>query len=407
MKTAKDMRVALLSNVLRSDHQLPTWDLLRQRVGQLKVFLSTDHFPGTEEFIPDWGRLDVTVQRCLMLSRPQRDERSFIGRDIVFIPTDTIRLLRRFRPDVIVTRELGIRTLQAAVYRAVFARHVPLVLWAGMSDYTEATRDAIRVALRRLVAGQFSALLLNGESGVRYFRTLMGRRMPPQFRAPYTPRLDPFLAVTPDDAAAMAARPMRWLFAGRIIKGKGLVRFLEPLIACARDNPGRRLEIRFVGDGPDIPRLQNLPWPDNLRPIFVGQIPHARIAELFRGVDWFFFPSLADEWGVAVQESMAAGVPVLGSRLSQAVEELVIDGETGWSFDPYRTDDIRMAIDKAWSAPPGTIAGMRRRAREKAMTLTPEWVVGNILLALETAVAERGRPSRFAPPPEPPSVAGR
>ena len=55
-----------------------------------------------------------------------------------------------------------------------------------------------------------------------------------------------------------------------------------------------------------------------------------------RKVGVLVFPTLADEWGLVVNEALAAGVPVLGSLYSQAVEELVRDGENGWTFRPDR-----------------------------------------------------------------------
>ena len=56
------------------------------------------------------------------------------------------------------------------------------------------------------------------------------------------------------------------------------------------------------------------------------------MAEVYAKASLFAFPTLADEWGVVVNEAMAAGLPVLGSIYSQAVEELVEDGVSGWVF---------------------------------------------------------------------------
>ena len=61
---------------------------------------------------------------------------------------------------------------------------------------------------------------------------------------------------------------------------------------------------------------------------------HERMAEVYAKASLFAFPTLADEWGVVVNEAMAAGLPVLGSIYSQAVEELVEDGVSGWVFRP-------------------------------------------------------------------------
>ena len=59
------------------------------------------------------------------------------------------------------------------------------------------------------------------------------------------------------------------------------------------------------------------------------------------------FPTLADDWGLVVTEAMASGLPVLGSIYSQAVEELVRDGESGWLFRPDSSDDVEAKLNSA------------------------------------------------------------
>jgi glycosyltransferase involved in cell wall biosynthesis len=56
-------------------------------------------------------------------------------------------------------------------------------------------------------------------------------------------------------------------------------------------------------------------------------------AGTLQNADIFVLPTPADEWRVVVKEAPAAGLPVLGSRHSQAVEEF-LDFGTRRSFDP-------------------------------------------------------------------------
>ena len=102
------------------------------------------------------------------------------------------------------------------------------------------------------------------------------------------------------------------------------------------------------------------------------------------------FPTLADEWGLVVNEAMAAGVPVLGSRNSQAVEEMVEDGETGWVFSPERREEIPSALDRALSTPSDQLGAMRDGCRARAR-FTPEAAAGGMLAAVEHAASARAR----------------
>jgi glycosyltransferase involved in cell wall biosynthesis len=95
------------------------------------------------------------------------------------------------------------------------------------------------------------------------------------------------------------------------------------------------------------------------------------------------FPTLADEWGLVVNEAMAAGLPVLGSLYGQSVEELVTDGETGWTFRPDHVDEFDAALGRALATPAAELDRMRAVARGRAARLTPEFVAGRICEGIE------------------------
>ena len=88
------------------------------------------------------------------------------------------------------------------------------------------------------------------------------------------------------------------------------------------------------------------------------------------------FPTLADTWGLVVNEAMAMGLPVLGSIKSQAVMELIEDGVSGWWFDPMSPRDMDRAVDRALQASRETLSRMAERARDRARQVTPEHVAG-------------------------------
>ena len=92
----------------------------------------------------------------------------------------------------------------------------------------------------------------------------------------------------------------------------------------------------------------------------------------YHGADIYVFPTLADEWGVVVNEALNAGLPILGSRYSQAVEELVKEGVNGWLFTPSDTQDIYAAIDRSLQTDSASRDSMRKHAIAALAELTPE-----------------------------------
>jgi glycosyltransferase involved in cell wall biosynthesis len=77
---------------------------------------------------------------------------------------------------------------------------------------------------------------------------------------------------------------------------------------------------------------------------------------------------------VVVNEAMAAGLPLLASVHSQAVEELVRDGLEGWLFHPDRPEEMYAALDRAFATLPEELARMRQAARDRIRRVTPDFV---------------------------------
>ena len=75
----------------------------------------------------------------------------------------------------------------------------------------------------------------------------------------------------------------------------------------------------------------------------LGHVSQQELARYLAASDATLFPTLRDCWGMVVNESLAAGVPVLGSRYAGACEELLKDG-VGRIFDPLDPADFDAAL---------------------------------------------------------------
>jgi glycosyltransferase involved in cell wall biosynthesis len=96
----------------------------------------------------------------------------------------------------------------------------------------------------------------------------------------------------------------------------------------------------------------------------------------------FVFPTMADEWGVVVNEALASGLPVLGSVYSQAVEEMIHDGVNGWKFRPDDEADILRALSAAFSLTGDEVDSMRPRCRKSIEAITPEATAATLAHAI-------------------------
>lgn len=368
------IRIAYLTNIL-APYWKPAFEWLAHRY-HLRIFLSTP-MESNRPWQVDWGNLDVVLQRTITLRRSWKHSSGFTEPIYVHLPMDTVSQLRRFRPKVILSNELGVRTLLACIYRKLNRRSRLLVL-AEITEFTERGRGWARTWLRRFLRHFIDCFLVPGKSSARYVHSL-GVPVSRIFLIGYTTDVQKFCATPLLRTAALAHR---LLYVGQLIERKGLLPFLGVLAQWACENSQRTLEFVIVGDGPFRVKLANAALPSNLRLIFHGSMAFSDLAGVYAECGIFVFPTFADTWGVVVNEAMAAGLPVLGSIYSQAVEEMIEDGQNGWSFRPHNSGEMYSALDRALNTSVDALNSMRRCAREKALQYTPEIVGGNISKAV-------------------------
>jgi glycosyltransferase involved in cell wall biosynthesis len=377
-------RIALLTNFI-PPYRLPVFRELARRCKDLQIFVSTPMETG-RDWTPAWSGLPVNVQKSLSWRSTWKHPHRFSESLTIHVPYDTISQLRRFDPDVVISAEMGLRTLQAAAFTGLSERR-KLVLWATLSETTEQGRGILRPILRKALLHSADAVVVNGASGARYVKRF-GIEPKKVFRVPQTTEVRPFL-----DICSKKPLPIRrrLVYCGRLIELKGLVPFLSRLAAWARRNPDRQSEFVIVGDGPLRSALAAFTCPSNLALKFLGNVSYDRLPEVYGGAGILAFPTLADEWGLVVVEAMAAGLPVLGSLYSQAVEDLVTDRVHGWTFRPDHSDEMDAAVERALGTSADELDVMGASAHAIARTMTPSRMVDQMMDAVCYACTKTGR----------------
>lgn len=369
-------RVALLLNFI-PPYRVPVLEALRDRVKDLRIFISTPSEP-SRDWPVAWGSLEVVLQRNVTFRMRSPHPAGYLDEQYVHLPYDTFSQLVRYEPDVVISGELGLRTCMAAAYR-VFRSRGRLIIWATLSEQTECNRGLFRERVRRCVLPRADAVLVNGRSGARYVK----RFGVPSHRIrilPQTVNIEAFSAAA-QPSRPVGCRPL--LFVGRLVTRKGLDLFLSALCRWAEQHPARMLEFWIAGEGPEREQAEREPKPQNLTVRFLGSVAYERLPQVYADAGVLVFPTLADEWGLVVNEAMAAGVPVLGSLYSQAVEEMVVDGENGWTFYPDHPGAMYEAITRVLDTPPDELARIGLAARARALEVTPSDVADRMAEAIE------------------------
>jgi glycosyltransferase involved in cell wall biosynthesis len=375
------MRVALVEGPLL-EYRLPFLTALHDRVGTLQLFVVGPGYDLTGSQLLASG-LHVSVLRSVSVNRRLRHPLGFRELAQLDLPWNVRRVLSRFEPDVVISSEMGLRTIQAAAFRRC-RPDCRLVIWARLSEHSEAGRGAARDLLRKSLVHRADAIITNGRSGHRY---LAGVGADPA--RIHIVRQASALDVRPP--ARHPARPLRLLFVGRLVTSKGLHLLLPALAGY----PLTSWQLTIAGDGPELARLRDFASRHNLPVAFTGFVSRVRLPGLFAEHDVFVLPTLKDEWGLVVGEALGAGLPVLGSVYSDAVCEIVEDGATGWLMRPDRPQSIRASLDRAFAATPAELLKARRLAGQSVRRLTPETMADQFLDVIYAA-----RDTRLANPLE-------
>jgi len=308
------------------DYRAPFFDRLAEAcTGGLNVFAG---LPGPEEGIRPAERLEVAEHRLarnLQLGSGPAHLNLQLGIQAWLREWDPAALILEANP-----RYLSNRT--ALVW--MHARRRPVLGWGlGAPPLGWPWEGFRRNYLRR-----FDALIAYSTWGAEQYRRL-GRAADRVFVAPNAVSGPP----PPLPARkAEAAGPVRILFVGRLQARKRVDLLLR---ACGALSAPPELQI--VGDGPEraaLERLARLVFP---HAHFLGERRGAELEALFREADLFVLPGTG---GLAVQQAMAHGLPVVVAEADGTQRELVRPGN-GWLVGPGDLPGLIETLQRALANP--------------------------------------------------------
>ena len=368
-------RVAILTHVLMQ-HRLSLLEEVAAHIPEFRVFISSD-YDEAHDFPVSRGTLHVTIQKSLNWTHRFNNRHGYEDVSYINVPYDTFFQLLRYRPDLIISTECGVRSVLSIVYRWLFPS-ASVILWAQVSEHTEAARGWLRRTIRRWMFRNVDAVFVNGASGRNYVRSLGFSG--DIYTVPYTISEGIFQSndYRPDPAVR------RLLFTGQLVERKGLVGFCKVLSRWCIDHAQTQVHLRIVGDGPERAAVESVRSPGNLNLELVPAMTQDKLAAQYHWADIYVLPTLGDEWGVVVNEAMLAGLPVLGSVFGQAVMELVKPGISGWLFSPRDEQSLYDALSEALLTDAAMLTAMSQNARQAVAAIAPPIVAETMVRAIET-----------------------
>ena len=251
--------------------------------------------------------------------------------------------LPRFRPDVIISNELGLRTLISMVYARV--ARVPHWVWWGGTMHSERNITGMKKRLRSLMASMMKHWISYGETSTEYLEFIgvpRSRILQIQNCVPH----ENFMKEPASGRSWFVGDPRPVLLTvGQLVARKGMDRLID---ACGRlVKEGFKFTLVLVGNGPDKEKLRAQAEAAQI-PSFqlLGNQSQEALNELYRAADVFIFPTLEDVWGLVANEAVWTGTPVLCSRYAGCAPEIIPPGNV---FDPNDPDSFDAALRKIFT----------------------------------------------------------
>ncbi len=153
-----------------------------------------------------------------------------------------------------------------------------------------------------------------------------------------------------------------WITVGRLMRQKGY-RILVDAFQRLIGSRGEGTVLLIVGDGEEKDVLKRLVLEGELNGSVIFAGPRNDVPTLLSAADGYVLSSLSEGGPLVVLEAMAAGIPVVSTRVGDA-PSMVKEGETGVLVDPGSAGQLADAMDRVQEMGPGARDwGFRGRRR--------------------------------------------
>ncbi len=303
--------------------------------------------------------------------------------------------IKRAQTDLLIVHGWATHLSVAALAMA-WIRRIPVLLRGEAQRHIASSRLGFLIKrlilfplLRRL--GGFLAIgSLNREyylhAGVRPQRV---------FWAPYSIDTDAFLETRIDDRALAAKaeqiglRPgsFRALACGKLTEVK---RPFDLIDAIDLMPSKKQVEAIFIGDGPLGNRLRKLAADRGVTAHFLGFRNQTELPLLYALGDVLVLPSSHEPWGLVVNEAMTMGRPAIVSDVVGSGRDLVVAGQSGYSYPTADTRAIAEIMERM-VASPALLSRLKTGAAERITRFSIDHTAEGYLHAIESLAGSIAR----------------
>jgi glycosyltransferase involved in cell wall biosynthesis len=306
------------------------------------------------------------------------------------------RQLDELRPTVVCINGWSVGGCIAAL-RWCLRHRVPAILMSDSAEQDE-PRRWWKEAIKRRIVGLCSAALVAGKPHREYLTALgmVGERIFDGYDVVDNHHFESGAAAAQRDDAKMRAEfnlPGRYFLACcRFEPKKNLARTLNAYAAYRLAAGAESWPLIVLGDGSQREALEMLRADLGLgdHVMLPGFKSYRELPVYYGLASVFLHLSTTDQWGLVVNEAMAAGLPVIVSRRCGCAGDLVKHGVNGFAVDPCDVAGISRAMHRM-TASVHSLESMARASRRVISRWDTDRFVRNLLAAGAVARANPPR----------------
>jgi glycosyltransferase involved in cell wall biosynthesis len=181
-----------------------------------------------------------------------------------------------------------------------------------------------------------------------------------------------------------------FLAVNRFVPKKNLHFLISAYAKYHNQNKENSWHLVLCGDGNLRLELENLITKYKLKNFIhlPGFLQQEELLPYFAHASCFIHASIQEQWGLVVNEAMAAGLPVLISNRCGCYEDLIIEGVNGFGFDPENVQQLTNLMVKM-SSGEVDLNTMSHAALEHIQKFSPDYFAQGLTQAVEYALTHK------------------
>jgi len=293
--------------------------------------------------------------------------------------------LSQLNPDVLAIAGYGEAVMLLAVIWSLGSGKKIILLSDSKED--DAQRNWLQESLKKLIITRYKSALVAGLSHKRYI-IKMGMRSDAIFLGYDVVDNAKFCPENIQHLSNIIEKPY-FLAINRFVSKKNIL-FLISAYADYRQKLGMEAwDLVLCGDGELRPQIEQQIAKLNLQDSvhLPGFLQQEEMLPYFAHASCFIHASIQEQWGLVVNEAMAAGLPILVSNRCGCYEDLIIEGINGFGFDPENSQQLTELMQKM-SSGAIDLNKMGQAALEHIQKFSPDYFAQGLREAVEYALED-------------------